>query len=724
MPTSLIPQFFQNNYRENLQAYYDRWDLVTLSAPKNFYHKGDAFNIFIEQEHTTYQAYILNIESYEGRDYVKLKVPRRLYNVRSRHYIIDKENNHIPIKAGSIVFQPDFDRFIYYSGNDLGYHYSKEETKFVLYAPLAISVSLVIYNPDTKEELQRVLMEDRNNGTYSVTLDGDCELIHYRYAVFSNDEETLTVDPYAFASNANSEFSCVIDKSKTDSAMEFPKVKKPIKNYTDAIIYELNVRDFTDSGFFGNRGKFLGLTEENLKDQQGNKIGLDYLIELGITHVQLLPIYDFQTINEMTYPKANEYNWGYDPVQFNVPEGSYALYPNNPYSRIFELKKMISKLHEKNISVVMDVVFNHVYQTSNFSWQKIIPGYYFRFDQHGFFSNASGVGNDVASERLMVRKYIVDMCRYWITEFKLDGFRFDLMGLIDVETMNAITKMAHKINPNFIIYGEGWNMPTASLLPMAHMQHHQMLPKIGFFNDYFRNTIRGSHWDKNDTGYASGNFLVFNKASNAIMASLGINGFHSIFDEPWQSVNYIEVHDNQTFYDFIQEQLPTYNDDTLQKIALMGLAIVILSQGIPVIHAGQELFRTKFGEDNTYNKSISYNRFDWNKISEHYWDLNFIKRLISIRKTYSLFRLNTKAEIQKYIKVERSKSGLTVYILENEVDNFLVLINNTSYNQDYFFTNGKMHVLTNNYHQYPEMDDEKITIRPFGFYVLHKPVKR
>ncbi|WP_052663428.1 type I pullulanase [[Mycoplasma] testudinis] len=716
-----IPIAFKDETTSCIECFYDNWDLITVNAPKNRYKKEDSFWLFDVNENLTHQANVLMIESQETEDFVKLKVPRNVFFLRHQYYIIDKELTRLPVKMGSLVFRPDFDSSIYYGKNDLGYHYSKESTCFKIYAPLALAVELLVYDPYSKELLETFQLIDNEEGTFSIRLDRDCEGMMYRYVIHSNHTTHETTDPYAFSSSANSEFSYVINLEKTRSAMKFDRPKNRIVDYPDAVVYELNIRDFTDSAFFKHRGKFLGMTETGLTDQNGNKIGLDYLTDLNVTHVQILPFYDFKTLDELHYPKGLEYNWGYDPIQFNVPEGAYASDANDPYNRIIELKRMISTLHEKNIAVVMDVVYNHVYDVNSFAWQKILPGYFFRFDGRGFFSNATGVGNDIASERLMVRKYIVDMCRYWIEEFKLDGFRFDLMGILDVQTMNAIVEMARAINPSFIIYGEGWNMPSATDQPLANMQNHNELKKIGFFNDYFRDAIRGSQWDKAQGGFVSGNLGFFNQAANAMMASLGLNMFHNIFNEPWQSVNYIEAHDNQTFYDYLKDRLPTFNPSSIQKMALLGLGIVMLSQGIPFIHAGQEIYRTKFGEDNTYNKPISYNRFDWNQINEYQREIEFFKKLVDIRKDNYLFRLRTKEEIAKYTHVIHEKNSLVTYCLSDDKDIFHVVINTSSTPQTTVKEYHDFICVTNNHFHNPSIDVNKnVEILAYGFYVFYK----
>lgn len=716
-----IPIAFKDETNESIECFFDNWDLITINSPKNRYQKEDSFWVFDLNKNLLYQANVLFIENHETEDFVKLKIPKNIFYPRHKYFVIDKKLVRLPVKMGSLVFRPDFDQSIYCDHPDLGYQYSKQSTKFKIFAPLAYNVDLLVYDPTTKELLETHEMTEGEKGTFSLVLERDCDMLMYRYNVYSNHTVHETTDPYAFSSSANSEFSYVIDLDKTRAAMEYEQPQTLLKNYTDAVIYELNIRDFTDSGFFKNRGKYLGMCETGLVDNNNNKIGLDYLKDLNITHVQILPFYDFQTIDELTYPKALDYNWGYDPIQFNVPEGSYASNPNDPYCRIIELKQMISILHKNNIAVVMDVVYNHVYDVNSFAWQKIIPGYFFRFDGQGFFSNATGVGNDIASERLMVRKYIVDMCKYWIQEFKLDGFRFDLMGILDIKTMNEIRDMAHKINPNFIIYGEGWNMPSATDQPLANMHNHNDLNKIGFFNDYFRDCIRGSQWEKQHAGFVSGNISSFNQAANAIMGSLGLNMFHVIFNEPWQSVNYVEAHDNQTFYDHLKERLPSFHSSTIQKMALMGLGIVMLSQGIPFIHAGQEFFRTKFGEDNTYNKSISYNRFDWNQINEYRNEINFFKKLVELRKANELFRYNEKTKIAKAVKITHEKNFLITYRLDNGKDEYHVILNPSSATQTTLVSYEDFLCVLSNYFEPLVFDDNFCAqIQAYGFYVFYK----
>ena len=360
-------------------------------------------------------------------------------------------------------------------------------TCFKIWAPTATQVQLILYEDDVTHFRR---MERQSKGIWELTIHQDLEGCRYRYEIVNNLVRQETIDPYAIASTVNAEYSVVVDPLKCVQIKQ--DLRPQLAQSTDAIIYELSIRDFTmdSSSKVEHRGKFLGLTERVKDESTGNAYGLAYLKELGVTHIQMLPIFDFSGIDE-NIPEAS-YNWGYNPVQYNVPEGSYALNPQDPYSRINELRMMINALHEEGLGVIMDVVYNHVYERRTFPFDAMVPTYFYRYDYQGMPSDGTGCGNDLATERSMVRKYILDSVKFWIQEYGIDGFRFDLMGIIDVDTMNEIRQLCDELHPNIILYGEGWDMNTP--LPQAQKAaqfNAFKLPKIGHFNDKFRDTIKG-----------------------------------------------------------------------------------------------------------------------------------------------------------------------------------------------------------------------------------------
>ncbi|GAE94258.1 pullulanase [Gracilibacillus boraciitolerans JCM 21714] len=386
-----------------------------------------------------------------------------------------------------------------------------------------------------------------NGGVWHTLAEGDWNNSPYHFAVTVNGEEVLVNDPYAKSMTANSEQSAVIDLNSTNPVgfrdVNYSKVSKQ-----DAIIYELHIRDATSSKHSGvkNKGKFLGLTEKNTRNAKGFSTGLSYISELGCTHVQLLPVQDFARVDEL-HP-LESYNWGYDPLYYFVPEGSYSTNANHPYLRINECKEMIQAFHEENLSVILDVVYNHVFRYEHSAFEKLVPGYYFRHHQDGVPSNGSGTGNDIATERKMVRKFILECIDYWLTEYKVDGFRFDLMGLMDIETMQTIRERCLQEDRPILLLGEGWDLDTP--LPpeqkATNAQSSQLLG-ISFFNDLFRDSMKGNLFEAENVGYANGNGYYLERIAQLVSGSCH-HKFGKIFSNPLQSINFVECHDNHTLW--------------------------------------------------------------------------------------------------------------------------------------------------------------------------------
>ncbi|MBP5694808.1 MAG: type I pullulanase [Bacilli bacterium] len=531
-----------------------------------------------------------------------------------------------------------FDEEYFYAKNDLGATYSREQTTFKVWAPLASKVSLFIRKKET-EVFKTYKMIRGQNGVFEITLKGDYDGYFYRYLVTNSGLAQLTTDPYAKGSSANGKDSCVIDPEQIK--VDLSEKKLPTyKDYTDTIIYELNVRDFTidKSTNIQNKGKYLGLTEEGRKTKDGNKAGLDYLEDLGITHVQLLPIYDFKTVDELNPDK--EYNWGYDPQQYFVPEGSYSTNPNNGYTRVIEIKKMIQAIHKKGIKVNMDVVFNHVYSYENSVFEKIVPNYYFRKNSNGTMCNGSGCGNDLATERKMVRKLIIDSLIYWVKEYGIDGFRFDLMGLIDIDTIKIALKEVRKLKPDAMIYGEGWDMYTnLSKEKKTTILNSDKVADVAFFNDAFRDIVRGNNDLANfNCGYLLGNTNYLEGFKFVTLGSCVDYCYNPRFISANQSINYLECHDNCTLFDKITAIHVNESEDIKFKILKMANFSVLFSFGIPFIHAGQEIGLSKQMHDNTYNEGDKYNKFDYSILDERIDLFNYLKSLIQLRKSMNLQR--------------------------------------------------------------------------------------
>lgn len=614
------------------------------------------------------QSFINGLELYE----FNLDEPIVLGN---DYYISIESFGVTSLNVNDATSFDDFDKDYFYNGDDLGFTYSKEKTTWKLWAPLASKVVLFVKNDDKFETYK---MKRGEKGVYEITLNGDYELAKYRYSICNSGLTTITTDPYAKASSANGKDSIVIDFSKTKIDLYEENLPK-YKNYVDTIIYELSVRDFTidDSTDIVNKGKFLGLIEENRKTKKKNQAGFDYLKSLGVTHVQLLPIYDFKTTDELN--PSNTYNWGYDPHQYFVPEGSYATDPEDGYTRIIECKKMISALHKNGIKVNMDVVYNHVYNFNRSVFESVVPNYYFRKDRNGMISNGSGCGNELDTCRPMVRKLIVDSAIHWIQEYGIDGFRLDLMGLIDIDTIEEIKDKARLIKDDFMIYGEGWNMDS----PLHQNQRTAILnsfktPDIAFFNDSYRDIVRGPHgFNCNEPGYLLGNTSYREGFKFALLGSCVDYCFNRRFLTANQSINYVECHDNITLYDKITYTLPNLSEEEKNKIINSINCTIAISFGIPFYHAGQEIGLSKKGEDNTYNKGDEYNKFDWNLLDNRMNMVLYFKSIIKFRRTFNnIYDPNEISKFNKFINYDNGALGFKLDQIKNaNIRDFLYLFN-------------------------------------------------
>ncbi|HCF54195.1 MAG TPA: type I pullulanase, partial [Bacillus sp. (in: Bacteria)] len=391
-------------------------------------------------------------------------------------------------EIGKVIRSEEFDNLFYYGGNDLGNTYTPQHTKFRLWAPTASEAKLVTYKNWNDKIGAEINMQQGEKGTWTAELKGNQKGLFYTYKVKIGDKWTEAVDPYVRAASVNGDKGAVVNLEETNPKKWKANKKPKFKNPEDAIIYELHVRDLSiqpESGI-KQKGKYLGVTEKGTKGPEGVKTGLDHIKDLGVTHVQFLPIFDYASVNEETLNEP-QYNWGYDPKNFNVPEGSYSTNPYEPTVRITELKQMVQTLHDNNLRVVMDVVYNHMYNAAESNFHKLVPGYYYRYNEDGTFANGTGVGNDTASERKMMRKFMIDSVTYWAKEYNLDGFRFDLMGIHDYETMNEIRKAVNQIDPSIILHGEGWdlNTPLAAELK-ANQKNAEKMKGIAHFNDNIR----------------------------------------------------------------------------------------------------------------------------------------------------------------------------------------------------------------------------------------------
>jgi pullulanase len=581
-----------------------------------------------------------------------------------------------------------------YTGK-LGVAYSKENTKFVLWAPNANNVRLALFGKDGKvytNAPEKILDMNRGiQGTWSIEVKEDLKGEFYNYLVTNSGNEREVTDPYAKALGVNGNRGMVVDLKGTNPK-DFDKDEKPeVSSATGSILYEVHVRDFSineNSGIESNRrGKFIGFCEHGTTlTGKYVKTGIDYLKELGITHVHLLPSFDYETVDESNLD-VPQYNWGYDPKNYFAPEGSYSTDPFSGEKRIIEFKEMVKSLHKAGIRVVMDMVYNHTYRSHDSNLNLAVPGYYYRQDSNGNFSNGSGCGNELASERFMVRKLIVDSVVYWAEEYHIDGFRFDLMGLHDIETMKQIRTELNKIDPSILMYGEGWTGGWTPLQGDESAAKHNIVKfekmQIAAFSDDTRDAVKGHVFNINERGYVNGRTGLEESIKFCIVGATvkeGINYDRVIYsrwawaNEPHQCINYISAHDNYTLWDKLYMANEDSSLEKRKNMNKLAAAIVLTSQGIPFFQAGEEFLRTKKNPDgsfnhDSYNAQDSVNSLDWSRVSDYNDIVNYYKGLIKLRKKYRAFRMNSSEEIKKNLTfLERGESFYKENVVAYKID--------------------------------------------------------
>lgn len=573
-----------------------------------------------------------------------------------------------------------FEQAFTYQANDLGATWSPEKTVFRLWAPTAKEVSVNLYRSGTagtSDLLYTIPMYHDKKGVWAVEADGNLNGIYYTYTVTVFGQAREVCDPYARTTGVNGNRAMVLDLRSTDPA-GWDQDRNPFtgKSITDAVLYELHVRDLSIDRSSGihQKGKFLGLSETKTKTRRGIPTGLAHIKNLGVTHVQLLPVYDYGSVDESRL-EEKQFNWGYDPVNFNVPEGSYSTDPYNGAVRVMEMKQMIKALHDQGIGVVMDVVYNHVYHADAFSLNQIVPGYFSRKD-----SNGSCCGNDTASERSMVRKYIVDSVNYWADEYHIDGFRFDLVGLLDIQTITEAMETVRKNHPNAIFYGEGWSMDTRLTktgYPMAVQGNSAKLPGFAFFNDTVRDLLRGSVFDITRSGFATGGYCDRGQLDACFM------GIPHWAANPDQCVNYVSCHDNHTLFDRITLAVPHADVADRIKMNNLAAAFCMLAQGVPFFQAGEEFLRSKPGkngayESNSYRSSDKVNSLKWGDLSneEYRRARNYYKGLISFRKAHKALRMTAKEEVCRNIHPQPcDNSHAAAYMIDGTEERIFAAFN-------------------------------------------------
>lgn len=577
----------------------------------------------------------------------------------------------------------DFEKKNTYTGCDLGATWSAEKTSFRLWAPTADHAQIRLYksgNKDASDLLETLDMTRDIQGTWIASKTGNLHGIYYTYVVVVEGKKVEACDPYARTTGVNGERAMIIDLTSTNpEGWESDRDPNYDKEITDAVIYELHVRDLSmnENSGIEHKGKFLGLTETGTKTPDGYSTGLDYIKNLGVTHIHLLPVYDYGFTDESL--PLPQYNWGYDPVNFNVPEGSFSTDPYHGEVRVSEMKQMVKTLHDNGLSVVMDVVYNHVYDGEEFCFNKIVPGYFSRINADGVWSDGSICGNDTASERNMVHKYLVDSVCYWADEYHIDGFRFDLVGLITIDAINAITAEVHKKHPNVIFYGEGWDMPTelTKECELAIQPNSPKMPEFSFFNDTIRDLLRGKIQMDTDPGFVAG-AATAKEVLNACF--LGMPAWAA---NPYQCINYVSCHDNHTLFDRIALTAPAASFKDRTRMNRLAAAFSILSQGVPFFHAGEEMLRTKpdgkggFVE-NSYRSSDEVNAFRWENLAkpEYQTNIEYYRGLLNFRKAYDCLRLKYRKEVVNTVEmIPYRNSQVVVFKVTGNTETILLIFN-------------------------------------------------
>ena len=592
-------------------------------------------------------------------------------------------------------FNSEFDEKYGYNG-ELGAIYSKEKTKFILWAPTADEVKVVLYGNDGYDyscDAKKVYFMNRGiKGTWNLELEGNFNGEYYNYLVNIEGKVNEVVDPYAKAVGVNGNRGMVIDLETTNPD-GWDKDKKPkLESATDAIIYEAHIRDLSIDNTSGieneYKGKFKALTiEDSCIPNTKIKTVVNHIKDMGFTHIHLLPSFDYGSVDETKLDEP-QFNWGYDPKNYNVPEGSYSTNPYLGHVRIREFKEMVKSLHEAGIRVVMDVVYNHTYDLDS-CLNKAVPGYYYRQDEEGNYSDASACGNETASDRYMFRKYMIDSIIYWAKEYHIDGFRFDLMGIHDIETMKLIREELNKIDPTIIVYGEGWiGGPSPLKEENAALKKNTYKfdnLQVAAFSDDCRDGVKGHVFYEEQAGFVNGKDGLEETIKFSVVASTPHNGVNKTSvlyseefwaNEPYQTITYASAHDNYTLWDKLQIVSPEASEEELVKMNKLIAGIILTSQGISFIHAGEEIARTKVDEngkliENSFNSSDKVNKIYWDR-KEKYKDLcEYYKGLIKLRKEYKAFRMNSNEEIQQNINfLENGKDfkadNLVAYIINSK----------------------------------------------------------
>lgn len=615
--------------------------------------------------------------------------------------------------------------------------YSPGQTDFAFWSNIAEQMELRLYAAPDAQDFQTVALTKNENDFWTASISGDLAGKYYTVRSFQNGEwAPESPGIFAKAVSINGQKAAILDLNATNPEGWDQDLRPAMTDPTDIVVYETHLRDFTMSPHSGivNKGKFLAFTEQP---------AIDHLKELGITHLQILPFFDFGSIDETKTPEGSKlnaersYNWGYDPVNYNVPEGGYSTNPYDPACRIREAKQMIQALHKAGIRVIMDVVYNHTYDVMGCALGRVVPKYFYRLNEDGTYANGSGCGNETASDHEMYRRFMVESVCYWAREYHIDGFRFDLMGIHDQETMNAIRAALDEIDPTILTYGEGWAAmaPAYPYEDLAMKQWTYKMPRVGAFSDDIRNALIGSPFD-HERGFASGNPAGKQALMNGLAGCVGFNEPNGLLGpepllwagEPMQHVSYITCHDNYCLRDRIEVSAPEESEETQLRMNKLAQTAVLVSQGMSFLYGGEELYRTKKGIDNSYQSPDSINIIPWEN-KERYADLfEYYQNMIAIRRAHKGFRLGSAEAVQEHVEfVPTENESLVVYRIKNlegidTAKSLIVLLNGGNQAQQIEIPEGKYILLAFNgeadVNGLSELEDSQAIVAPYSATIL------
>lgn len=573
------------------------------------------------------------------------------------------------------------DEYSVYEGNDLGLKFSADGAVLKVWSPAADQVKLRLYRSDAPDEapFRETVMKKEARGVSEAVISAEDFGSYYTVAAVINGKERPEVPgPYAKAVGTNGLRGHLINPAEAFPDGWEEDAPPPLEDFSDIVIYELHVRDFSIHPESGaeHKGKYLAFTETGTSTSAGTPTGIDHIKSLGVTHVHLLPVFDYLSVDESD-PGRPQFNWGYDPQNYNVPEGSYATDPSDGAVRIREFKAMVKALHDAGLRVIMDVVYNHTGKVEGLSFDALVPGYYYRYREDGSLSNASGCGNETASERPMMRKFMIESLRYWTEEYHIDGFRFDLMAVHDIRTMNAVDSALRAIRPDIFLYGEGWTADDSTLpkSQRALKKHTYRMPGIAAFSDEIRDGLKGS-WSRHDSrGFVGNVGLLRESVKFGIVGAVEHRGVDydrvNTSEAPWateprQCIAYVSCHDNHTLFDKLRSAHPDASPDDLSKMHILAHSVVLTSQGVPFIHAGAEFMRTKDGVENSYQSPDSINQLNWNRLTDHLETAQAFRDLIAIRKSLGALRLRSAADIRNRLAFLPSDTVVIAFTVKGD----------------------------------------------------------